>query len=166
MNKHTHKMLDRLQALGLSSADAYSLRRISMTLHRWHELECGDSNDYYSFCLVRGNLTSVRVKSGQGLNVRQDSFEHDDSGKPYLERHENRPTRADGNCRAYWSPIPDREAGAKRRLAKILKSYPGLQAYIQTDPRGAALYIYRAADLKAGNTIDSCYSSIGVAVFK
>lgn len=31
-----------LQRLGISEADAIALRRISMTLHRWHERECGD----------------------------------------------------------------------------------------------------------------------------
>ena len=31
----------------LSDDDAQALRRISMTLHRWHELECGDSNHAY-----------------------------------------------------------------------------------------------------------------------
>lgn len=30
-----------LMSLGLSSADAETLRRVSMTLHRWHEMECG-----------------------------------------------------------------------------------------------------------------------------
>lgn len=31
-----------LQTLGFSHDDAIALRRISMTLHRWHEQECGD----------------------------------------------------------------------------------------------------------------------------
>lgn len=30
-----------LERAGISYADAVQLRRISMTLHRWHELECG-----------------------------------------------------------------------------------------------------------------------------
>ncbi len=36
--------LPRLTGLGISYADAVSLRRIAMTLHRWHELECGVEN--------------------------------------------------------------------------------------------------------------------------
>lgn len=36
--------IDRLRTLGISYEDAASLRRISMALHRWHELECGDSD--------------------------------------------------------------------------------------------------------------------------
>ena len=34
-------MLQRLCNAGIDRADAWALRRISMTLHRWHELECG-----------------------------------------------------------------------------------------------------------------------------
>lgn len=39
--RETEAMLSRLQSLGISRADAEALRRISMTLHRWSELECG-----------------------------------------------------------------------------------------------------------------------------
>lgn len=41
MNRETHKMLSTLESLGITPADAAALRRISMTLHRWYELECG-----------------------------------------------------------------------------------------------------------------------------
>lgn len=61
--------------------------------------------------------------------------------------------------------IPDREAGAKKRLAAIMKRYPDLRAYIQTDPRGAALYILRPTDMIEGADIDSYYSR-GIAVYK
>lgn len=44
MNKQTFQMIDRVKALGITSDDAWALRRISMTLHRWHELECGIDN--------------------------------------------------------------------------------------------------------------------------
>ncbi len=37
----TEAMLSRLQSLNISRDDAEALRRISMQLHRWHELECG-----------------------------------------------------------------------------------------------------------------------------
>lgn len=63
---------------------------------------------------------------------------------------------------------PDLEKGALKRLAKIMERYPELGAYIQGDPRGAPLYIYRRVDLDSerlkGCQIDSCYSSIGIAV--
>ncbi len=40
----TEAMLSRLQSLNISRTDAEALRRISMQLHRWHELECGTDN--------------------------------------------------------------------------------------------------------------------------
>jgi hypothetical protein len=113
---------DRLLELGISFEHAQELRRISMTLHRWHELECGDGNDYASWCIARGK------KTGQ-------VFEYDDNGRPYLERHAhsaNKPT---------YTLMADRERGALKRLAAIMANYPKLTAYVQGDPRGCALYI-------------------------
>lgn len=36
-----HHMFTALESIGISYDDAQSLRRVSMTLQRWHELECG-----------------------------------------------------------------------------------------------------------------------------
>lgn len=144
----TENMLQRLTAVLISHApasaematddydpqaraDAESLRRISMTLHRWHELECGDGNDYASWTIARGHK-------------RNGAFEYDDNGKPYIE------WRAHNANGARYLPTPDRERGALKRLAAILKRYPGLSAYVQTDPRGCALYIMRPGDLADG----------------
>lgn len=113
---------DRLMAEGISFSDASALRRIAMTLHRWHELECGDGNNYASWSIVRGSKTG-------GV------FEYDDNGKPYLERHIHTENKA------HYEPIADRERGALKRLAEIMAKYPKLSAYVQSDPRGAALYI-------------------------
>lgn len=44
MNRETYNMLRRLESAGISADDALALRRIAMTLHRWHELECGTDN--------------------------------------------------------------------------------------------------------------------------
>lgn len=54
MNKDTVYMLSRLQAAGVSYDDALKMRRISMTLHRWHELECGLDNG----CIERDEVTN------------------------------------------------------------------------------------------------------------
>lgn len=61
--------------------------------------------------------------------------------------------------------IPDRESGARRRLAKIMARYPSLSAYIQGDPRGAALCILRPGDVPEGKDADAYYSH-GIAVYK
>ena len=139
-----------------------ALRRIAMTLHRWHELECGNGNDHGSWAIARGKKTSERVQTEQGLNVRKDTFEHDDDGAPFLEHHHY--AHGAGKDTVSYSRLPDREKGAKTRLAKILAKYPGLSAYIQTDPRGAALYILRPGDVPEGSSADSCYSR-GVCVY-
>lgn len=146
MNRETHQMLNRVTDLGISTDDAFTLRRIAMTLHRWHELECGDGNDYASWTVARGHK-----KNGV--------FEHDDNGASYLERHihtEKEPR---------YERIPDRERGAQKRLAKIMAKYPTLSAYIQGDPRGASLYILRPGDVPKGESADAYYSR-GVAVYK
>lgn len=140
MNRDTHEMLARLEHAGFSTDDALALRRISMTLQRWHELECGDSNDYCSYYIER----------------------NEDTGKPYMVTHPY-----NGESRRY--PIDDRERGALKRLNAIMARYPEWAAYVQGDPRGAALYVYRRdSELLAGSKygIGSCYSSVGIAVYK
>lgn len=138
MNKQTYEMLARLENLGIESDDALALRRIAMTLTRWYELECGDGNDYASWGIERDETT----------------------GKPYMV---TRPYT--GKSRR--SPIADREKGALKRLNSIMAKYPELAAYVQTDPRGHSLYIYRKdSPMLQDCAIDDCYSSIGTAVYK
>jgi len=67
------------------------------------------------------------------------------------------------NSRRYR--IPDRERGAEKRLAAIMAKYPQLSSYLQTDPRGASLYILRPGDVPTGKPADSYYSN-GIAVYK
>lgn len=134
------QLIAALESLGFNLSESIHLRRISMTLRRWFELECG--ND-------RG------------------AIERDETtGKPYF-------LSARSGLR---SPVADREAGAMRRLARIMKDVnarraanasphaPPLATYIQTDPRGAALYIIRPGDIPAGSSVESCYSR-GICVY-
>lgn len=123
-----------------ASIDAAALRRISMTLHRWHEMECNAD-------VVRGVLGPAG------------GFVHDENGKPFLVG------QVDGQKGNRFYSIPDREAGALKRLAAIMKSYPLLVSYVQTDPRGAALYVVRKDDVPAGGTLDAYYSC-GTAVYR
>ncbi|MBM3542873.1 MAG: hypothetical protein FJX51_12585 [Alphaproteobacteria bacterium] len=58
--------------------------------------------------------------------------------------------------------VPDLEKGALKRLAAIMARYPTLTAYIQTDPRGAPLYLLRPEDI-IGDVSD-CYTR-GTAVY-
>ena len=131
MNKQTFHMLDTLRRAGISEDDALALRRIAMTLHRWHELECGTDRG----CIERDEY----------------------SGIPQW-----RP--ATDTARLYGRPVPDRETGALKRLAAIMARYPDLSAYVQGDPRGAALYILRPGDVPEGKDAEGYYSR-GLAVY-
>jgi hypothetical protein len=95
-----------------------------------------------------------------------------------LSRWSERECGTDNGCierdettgKPYWlnsttmhrSPIADREAGAKRKLAGIMSRYPSLVAYIQGDPRGCALYILTKEQVGESD-IDSTYTR-GIAV--
>ncbi len=122
MKKRDRQLIElsrRLDTLGISLTDQEALRRIEMTLHRWAEGECGDSNTYASWAIIRDEKT----------------------GKPYRQVHAHREDRS----RDY--PIADKEAGALKRLREILARYPHLWYYHQGDPRGCALYVGRWADI-------------------
>jgi len=97
----------------LSFDDANTLRRAQITLRRWAEQECGDANEYASWGIERDEST----------------------GHPYMCRYAN-------NGKNNRWRIPDREAGALRRVADVCKRN-GLHFYHQTDPRGCALYVDR-----------------------
>lgn len=118
-----------LMNAGVSREDCEALRRISMTLHRWHERECGVDGG----CIERDG--------------------RDGEGKPYWH----------SSLSGHRWPIPDRERGALKRLTAIMARYPELRAYVQGDPRGAALYILRPADAPIGQE-DSHYSR-GLVVY-
>jgi hypothetical protein len=51
------------------------------------------------------------------------------------------------NKRHAW-PVPDREAGALRRLKAIVTAHPDLWYYHQGDPRGCSLYVGRKEDIR------------------
>lgn len=146
MNKRERERLtaqeNALMALGFTADEADTLRRISRTLRRWHELECG-------------------VDSGV--------IERDDAtGRPYFLSSMGR----------RW-PVADRERGALRRLGRIIGHrntrvwaasdahavhVHAVHPYIQTDPRGAALYILRPGDVPEGADPASCYTR-GICVY-
>lgn len=133
-----------LMSLGFTQDEADKLRRISMTLHRWHELECGTDRG----CIERDEQT--------GKAFWRSSM----SGKlfPMADRETGAKRRL--------ARIVD--ACNKARLTHMtgdkMTPQDGLRFYIQGDPRGAALYIIRPGDIPAGATVDSCYSR-GIVVY-
>jgi hypothetical protein len=181
------RMVAQLTAAGVTYEDAWQLRRISMTLQKWFELECGDSNGHGSWAIVRGvarfkknwncdcgevwNTVDAKrehahaatcPKCHSRLNVSYrfigKVFEHDDDGLPFEEFHPH----SEGGV-ARYTRLPDREKGARKRLAKIMTKYPALKTFIQGDPRGCALYVLREGDVPEGADVSSCYTR-GIAV--
>lgn len=148
---------NRLLSLGFTRGEADQLRRISMTLHRWYELECGDSNQYGDWAIERDD---------------------NGDGKPFMVRHIYTHD-GHGGARTVRTPIADRERGAIRRLQAILhaRNYRVLAGtpvedehtvlvryYLQTDPRGASLYIIRPGDVPDGKDVESYYNR-GICVY-
>lgn len=146
MNKQERARLtaqeNTLCNLGFLPHEADTLRRISMTLRRWHELECGVDH---------------------GVIER-----NDETGRPYFLSTSGR----------RWA-VADRERGALKRLGRIVgnrntrvwaaSSAPAVREvavrpYIQTDPRGAALYILRPGDVPDGAD-PSAYYTRGICVY-
>ena len=113
--KSDYILRDRLAHAGIAASleDARILRRAELTLHRWYEGECGNSDDHCSW--------SIEVDDDTGKAYRV-TYPH--TGKSRRER------------------IPNREAGARKRIAELCKRL-NLHYYVQTDPRGAALYVSR-----------------------
>jgi hypothetical protein len=140
MNKRERERLTAqenvLMILGFTMDEAATLRRISMTLRRWHELECGID----AGCIERDDAT----------------------GKPYWV------AQCRDNVRR-WR-VADREAGALRRLARIIAARNDrvppdrMETYIQPDPRGASLYILRPGDVPLGADPASYYTR-GICVY-
>ena len=136
---------DALRQLGFTLAECDKLRRISNTLRNWHELECGTGD---------GQVTRSIERDGDELD-----------SKPYMRIQRSTPTKyQDLRYR-----IPDRETGARKRLAAIMNSVNcthqnPLSAYIQGDPRGAALYIICPGDVPDGEDVHAFYHR-GICVY-
>lgn len=134
--RQTHQ-IDTLTGLGFTTEEAAKLRRISMTLQRWHELECGIDGG----CIERDDTTGLTY---------------------WKNEHTGRRSRT-----------ADRETGARKRLRDIVHARnirqphaenPLLSFYVQTDPRGAALYILRPQDIPEGKD-PAAYYSRGICVY-
>lgn len=114
MNRNEISNLYRIASiLEIDFDDVCFFRRDSMTLRSWFERECGDSNDYASWAVERDPDTDIPYLV------------------TYLYNGKERKTR-----------IPDREKGARKRIAARCERL-GLKYYIQTDCRGLALYLSR-----------------------
>lgn len=128
--------LAALERHGFTGPEFCQLRRISNTLQRWHERECNEDIRRHEEGPRKGKLYGVRHVKGW-----------DDK---WIERR---------------YPVRDMEAGAMARLNRIMADHLAFVAYVQTDPRGAALYLVEKSKLKDGVSLDSVYSSIGICIY-
>ena len=135
---------DTLRALGFTRDEAESLRRISMTLRRWHELECGDGNG----CIERDEQTGKAYWRSSMSDRRWPIPDRETGAQKRLAA-----ILEARNARAY---VQGTDYYGLRR--------DELESYIQGDPRGAALYILRPGDVPQGQSADSYYSR-GICVY-
>lgn len=163
--------------LGFTRAEAESLRRISMTLHRWHELECGVDGGG----VERDETTGKTVWYSQHTGRRTPFPDRETGAKKRLQAiidarnsREVRHTACD-RCGldiegvAPFNEWRDRGNNAgdehhRHAPAKDDGSYGPVAAYIQGDPRGAALYILRPGDVPEGKDADAYYTR-GICVY-
>lgn len=130
-----------LMSLGFTALEAEKLRKISMTLQRWHELECGTDGG----CVERDDAGKAFWRSQY-------------SGKlsPIADREKGAKKRL-GHI-----------IGMRNTREWAFLGWPMSQVeikpYIQGDPRGAALYLIRPDDVPEGKNVDSYYSR-GICVY-
>lgn len=117
--QETYELMNRFSKRGitLSFDDANTLRRAQLTLRRWYELECGDGNSYGAWAIERDD---------------------NGDGPPYMVHHHY--MHGAGKDSVTRTRIPDREAGALRRVKAICEANR-LHFYHQGDPRGCSLYV-------------------------
>ena len=157
MNKREAERLtrqnDTLRALGFTHDECDSLRRISMTLQRWHERECGTENG----CIERDDDT--------GKAYWRNSY--NDKLYPIRDMETGARKRlaailARRNARITDDHSKDAEQYIHATCAAKLSGI--VSSYIQGDPRGAALYIIRPGDVPEGCDVGAYYSR-GICVY-
>ena len=145
--RQTHQE-DTLLALGFTREEAEALRRISMTLRRWHEQECGTGNG----CIERDEDTG-KAYWFNSLSMRRYPIADRETGaRKRLAR-----IIAARNAR-HLGPSTDWNAAHDTATAT------GLAYYIQGDPCGAALYIIQPGDVPDGKDVNSYYTR-GICVY-
>jgi len=130
-----------LMGLGFTAFEAEKLRKISMTLQRWHELECG----------IDGGCV-----------------ERDEAGKPFWRSEYSGKLSPVADREKGAKKRLSHILGLRNTREWAFLGWPMSQVeikpYIQGDPRGAALYLIRPDDIPEGKSVDSYYSR-GVCVY-
>ena len=157
------RQMDTLQGMGFTRDECDKLRRISMTLRRWHELECGINGG----CIERDEETGRAMWRNEyrtGSNKVWPIADRERGALKRLaaivaERNERKGIAADWRnyrCDNGTFDIVDANGDIVRH--NLPAESAALSSYIQGDPRGAALYILRPGDVPEGADVDGYYS--------
>lgn len=130
--------------LGFTRAEAESLRRISLTLHRWYEHECNGNIERDG-----DNADGAPYWSSPDLG-RHMMYRIPDRERGAEKRLKNIIATRNGRDRAIGGPDCTRQGEV---------SY-----YLQGDPRGAVLYIIRPGDVPEGQDVHGYYTR-GICVY-
>ena len=174
----TKRELERLQhqertlvSLGFTQDEAAALRRISMTLQRWHELECGTDQG----CIERDGENAdgkpfMTYERGNGPRGRYAISDREAGAKKRLAAiigQRNKRAIAEKtvcpNC-GQWQHAGNGGDCLNECIKRGFAPERHISPFIQTDPRGAALYIIRPGDVPAGEDV-SAYYSRGICVY-
>ena len=130
-----------LISLGFTALESDKLRKISMTLQRWHELECG----------IDGGCV-----------------ERDEAGKPFWRSEYSGKLSPIADREKGAKKRLGHIIGMRNTREWAFLGWPMSQVeikpYIQGDPRGAALYLIRPDDVPEGENVESYYSR-GICVY-
>ena len=130
-----------LMSLGFTALESDKLRKISMTLQRWHELECG----------IDGGCV-----------------ERDEAGKPFWRSEYSGKLSPIADREKGAKKRLGHIVGMRNTREWAFLGWPMSQVeikpYIQGDPRGAALYLIRPDDVPEGENVESYYSR-GICVY-
>jgi len=139
-----------LMTLGFTRDESDALRRISLTLRRWHELECGV-----------GECDTWYIERENGAEDGRPFMVSANTGRrwPVADRERGALRR----LRKIMHAVNERRFVGDS--ASCLDPHCDDLAYhIQPDPRGAALYILRPGDVPANARAESCYTR-GLCVY-
>lgn len=155
-----------LMTLGFTQAEAEQLRRISMTLRRWHELECGIDGG----CVERDDTTGKAMWRSSMSGKAWPIADRETGAKKRLAAIlTSRNARfghqiEDSNWKCDDGTFDTVTADGGVRFQNLPADKAVVHAYIQGDPRGAALYILRPGDVPEGKEADAYYSR-GICVY-
>lgn len=149
-----------LMSLGFTREEANQLRRISMTLRRWYELECGVANGGVERDETTGKTFWYWSRTGK----RTPYPDRETGAKRRLRAIvDARNARRNGECAACSNgsgtgDVRDYGQGQHVHVPDVLR------VYLQTDPRGAALYLLRPGDVPNGEDVQAYYAR-GICVY-